>query len=379
MKRCVQCVMPDTRPDLSLDLEGVCNACRSVAAKNSVDWGARGQEWRDLCGWAKGEAHRRENPYDCICAVSGGKDSTFIVLHALAHGLRPLGVSFEPDKMTPTGQENLENLQDLGCDVVQFKKRRDVYRRMGRAAFETVGDHSWPNHVGIFTTVVREATLRNTPLILWGENPQAEYGAPNESARSNRVLDRAWLEEFGGLLGLRVRDLVSDHGFSIRDLAPYQWPSVEDLDPVGIRSVFLGYYQRWDTLAQVEAMKRRGFRSLPDGAPIGSLWDFENVDDAFVDWHDYLGYVKYGYGRACAQASIAIRHGYMTRAEGIAEVLLRDGKIPIVGDFAEYLGIDPGAVIEICNRFTNPALFQFNGDRPRRDGDLQLVPKFEVR
>ena len=43
--------------------------------------------------------------------------------------------------------------------------------------------------------------------LVWGENPQHEYGGPAAAAENN-TLDRRWLEEFGGLLGLRVSDLV---------------------------------------------------------------------------------------------------------------------------------------------------------------------------
>ena len=75
MKYCKKCVMPDTKPDLFFDKEGVCDACRSAEAKETaIDWGAREKELEEIL-----EKHRNKDGsnYDCIVPVSGGKDSHF--------------------------------------------------------------------------------------------------------------------------------------------------------------------------------------------------------------------------------------------------------------------------------------------------------------
>ena len=41
IKYCTRCVMPDTKPDLLLDEEGVCSACRNYENRKEVDWDAR--------------------------------------------------------------------------------------------------------------------------------------------------------------------------------------------------------------------------------------------------------------------------------------------------------------------------------------------------
>ena len=92
MTYCKKCVMASTRPDIVFDAEGICDACKSAEAKNYIDWKERENEFRELVDWAKGEAYRRNNAYDCIVAVSGGKDSTFIVLKCIEYGLKPLFV-----------------------------------------------------------------------------------------------------------------------------------------------------------------------------------------------------------------------------------------------------------------------------------------------
>ncbi len=120
-----------------------------------------------------------------------------------------------------------------------------------------MGDISWPEHVGIFTIPVRAAVQFNVPLIVWGENSQNEYGGPAAAAEDN-VLTRRWLEEFGGLLGLRVSDLSGCDGVEPRHLLPYHYPTDEELQRVGVTGLFLGYYLPWDGLSN--ALHRSGER-----------------------------------------------------------------------------------------------------------------------
>ena len=60
-------------------------------------------------------------------------------------------------------------------------------------SFKRVGDEMWPNHIGIFTIPVMFAVKMNIPLIIWGENPQMEYGGPDLRSVQSRVLNRKWL------------------------------------------------------------------------------------------------------------------------------------------------------------------------------------------
>ncbi len=49
MKFCKKCVMPDTKPDLHFDEEGVCDACRSQEVKNqNINWQEREKEFLSL-------------------------------------------------------------------------------------------------------------------------------------------------------------------------------------------------------------------------------------------------------------------------------------------------------------------------------------------
>ena len=138
------------------------------------------------------------------------------------------------------GRRNIQNLKSLGVDYVEVSPNPLVRRKLNRIGLTQVGDISWPEHVGIFTIPVRVAAQYGVPLIVWGENSQNEYGGPAAASEDN-VLTRRWLEEFGGLLGMRVSDLVGMEAIEKRHLILYTYPSDEDLKRVGVTGIFLGY------------------------------------------------------------------------------------------------------------------------------------------
>ena len=199
IKYCARCVMPDTRPDLFLDNEGVCNACRSFESRTAVDWSVRRKELEVLL-----DKYRSKNAsnWDCIVPVSGGKDSTFQVIRMLQLGHEP-AVRHGDDLRSFRGRpreypEHQGTRRRLRGVLAESDRPR---RKLNRIGLSQVGDIAWPEHVGIFTIPVRAAVQYNVPMIVWGENSQNEYGGP-AAASENNVLDRRWLEEFGGLLGL---------------------------------------------------------------------------------------------------------------------------------------------------------------------------------
>jgi tRNA(Ile)-lysidine synthase TilS/MesJ len=72
--------MPSTKPDLHLDGEGVCNACRSFENRKKIDWSLRRTQ---LLGVLDKFRNKNGSNWDCIVPVSGGKDSTFQVIQML--------------------------------------------------------------------------------------------------------------------------------------------------------------------------------------------------------------------------------------------------------------------------------------------------------
>ncbi|MEM6891654.1 MAG: N-acetyl sugar amidotransferase [Pseudomonadota bacterium] len=360
---CKRCVMPSTKPDLHLDDEGICNACRSFEARKDVDWDARYAELQDILARYR---NTDGSNWDCIVPVSGGKDSTYQVVRMLQMGLNPLCVTSTTCDLSGIGRNNIENIKRLGVDYIEVSPNQQIRARLNRIGLMQVGDISWPEHVGIFTIPVRAAVQFNVPLIVWGENSQNEYGGP-AAAAGNNVLNRRWLEEFGGLLGMRVTDLVGQEGIEERHLINYRYPTDEDLARVGVTGLFLGHYIPWDGLANALIAGANGFESYPKAVE-GSMVTYENLDNHQTGIHDYFKFLKFGFGRATDLACLHIRRGRLSRKDGLDAVARMDGRFPwtYLGKSLENilapLDITVDQFIKICDRFTNKKIFERNPD-----------------
>lgn len=364
---CTRCVMPDTKPDLHLDDEGVCNACRSFESRKAVDWEARGKELETVLARYRNTAGTN---WDCIVPVSGGKDSTYQVVRMLQLGMNPLCVTSTTCDLSEIGRKNIENIKALGVDYMEFSPNPVVRAKLNRIGLTEVGDISWPEHVGIFTIPVRAAVQFNVPLIIWGENSQNEYGGPAAAAENN-TLSRKWLEEFGGLLGLRVTDLNAAYEIETRHLIPYTYPTDEELNRVGVTGLFLGHYLPWDGLSNALIAVANGFTTY-DKTVEGSMVNYENLDNHQTGIHDYFKFLKFGFGRATDLACLHIRRGRISRADGLAIVREQDGRFPAeylgksLEDILEPLDMDVAEFVKVCDKFTNKKIF-------KRDANGQLV------
>ncbi len=377
---CRRCLYPETKPDLWFDERGVCSACLGFEGRKEVDWEERRKEFIEVT--ARYRAQDGGN-YDCIVPVSGGKDSTYQVVRCVQMGLTPLAVTGMTDSLSDIGRRNLDNIAELGVDHVEVTLNPVVRRRLNRLALTEIGDISWPEHIAIFTVPVRMAVKLDVPLIVWGENSQNEYGGP-ATAQDNSVLNRRWLEEFGGLLGLRVTDLIGLDGFERRHLVQYFYPSDVELEAAGVTGLFLGYYFPWDGYQNALIAQGFGFETFPTTVE-GSLANYENLDNYQTGIHDYFKYLKYGFGRATDIANNHVRRGRLSREDAVALVKRHDGKFPwtyLGRPIAEILAEIDMTLDEfrlICDRFTNKRLFKIdNRGKPLRDRDGNLMPLFEL-
>jgi N-acetyl sugar amidotransferase len=377
IKYCVKCLYPETKPDLWFDDNGVCSACLNYEKRMSIDWAERERIFVDMLQRFKVSDGSN---YDCIVPSSGGKDSHYQVLKMLELGMNPLVVTATTDALTEIGRRNIENVKNLGVDCVEVTPNPPLRRRMARFGLEQVGDISWTEHVAIFTVPVRVAQQMGIPLIVWGENPQNEYGGPKDSTEET-VLTRRWLEEFGGLLGLRISDFIDQLKLRPHELIQYTYPSVESLASNRVSGVFLGQYFPWDGYTNALIAQGHGFETFPNTVE-GSIVNYENLDNYQTGIHDYFKFLKFGFGRATDIACNHIRRGRLTREQGLGLVRRHDGKFPwtyLGRPIAEILAdieVNMEDFHAICDRFTNTRLFECDASgKLKRDwaGDLLKI------
>lgn len=359
MQYCKKCLFPDTKPDLYFDESGVCDSCHSAERKhgllNAIDWERKAIEFEEIVINAK---KVKKGIYDCVVPVSGGKDSTYQVLRAKnTHGMKVLAVTFDQFDQTDTGRHNIKVLKEIGVDHIHFTLSPSVVKRLVHKGFELIGDPYWVNHVGIFTIPYVIAARFQIPLVMFGENPQLEYGGP-EASRDSFIMDKRWRQEFGGMRGLRETDMV-DLDTSEDDISALYFPTDEQLNSAQVMGVFYGSFYKWDIGVQLPEVEALGWRRLPE-APQGSWVDYENCDMKFIDIRERIKYLKFGYGRATDQINIEIRNGRINREYGLSLVKELDGKVSRENEdeFCSYLGISRDEYLAIVDGFVNKNIFE---------------------
>jgi N-acetyl sugar amidotransferase len=329
--------MPNTRPGISFNSEGVCSACQAYENRKDVDYEARWEELKVLC-----DKHRKPNGYDCIVAVSGGKDSHFQV-HVMKEklGMNPLLVTVEDNfPMTQAGQHNLKNIsKEFSCNIISLKPDIFAQKRIGRETFEKYGKPTYLIDRYIYTFPLHIAAKFNIPLVVYGENINYEYGgAQGETASAKE----------------QVNNTVAS-GIDVGNL-PYTDPPEEELEPI-----YLSYFVPWNGYANYLFAKTRGFRDLShEWKRTHHIEDFDQVDSRAYLVHPWMKYPKFGHATATDQASRFIRAGMMSREEGFEIAREHDPKLdPLcVKDFCEFFGYTEEEFWAIVDKHYNQELFK---------------------
>ena len=194
---CKKCVISNQRPNsaiefkhtteskkktIHLDESGICDACKAVEHKASIDWENREKQLIELC-----DKHRKnDGSYDCIVPGSGGKDS-FYAAHILKYkyGMHPLTVTWAPHIYTRWGWKNFNSWIHSGFDNFLCTPNGKTHRLLTRLAVENLFHPFQPFIFGQKYLAPKMALLHDIPLVFYGEN-EAEYGNPVEDLSSSR-------------------------------------------------------------------------------------------------------------------------------------------------------------------------------------------------
>lgn len=344
--------MPDTRPGMLFDDEGICLPCRVEEKKDKTDWKARYEELKKLCS----KYRSKDNEYDCIIAVSGGKDSHFQT-HVFKErmGMNPLLVSVEDNMpMTNAGAHNIKNIsEEFGCDIISLKPNLKAQKKIMRKMFEKFGKPDWLIERLIYTYPLHIAVKFGIPLLVYGENVSYEYGGPQReetySARQNM--------ENGVALSVPHSELVGD-GVTEKDLIFCEPPPLNDLKKV--EPIYTSYFIRWSSWNNYQFAMKRGFHDLThEWKREHHIEDFDQIDTRAYLVHSWIKYPKFGHSSATDYAAKFIRYGMMTREEGVKLVNEHDHKLdPLaVRDFCEFLGYRESEFWAIIDKFYNKDIF----------------------
>jgi N-acetyl sugar amidotransferase len=316
---CQKCVLPSNAAiSIALDEDGICSACRVQNQKPDIDWDERLEWLLELV-----EPYRRPNGYECIVGVSGGKDSyyqTHFVKEKL--GLKPLLVTYNGNNYLDAGWKNLWRMKDVfNTDHFIFTPGTNSLIRMNRLCFRKMGDMNWHNHAGIMTMPMKMGVLHNIPLVFWGEHGWTDMGGMH--SMHDLVEYTARYRKDQCLRGYDWYDMLDDAEDPVEEheLEWSKYPSDEDISRVGLRGIYIGNYDPWNMNEHTKLVMEK-YDWEPSPVPFERTYrTMSNLDDRYENGiHDYLKFAKFGYGRGTDHAAKDIRHGYMTRDEGIEMV-----------------------------------------------------------
>jgi N-acetyl sugar amidotransferase len=320
MDYCKRCLYPaNARPGIIFDEHGVCSGCRLIEKRISMNFHEREKEFRELLMEYQAKQREKGNPFDCIIPVSGGKDSTWQTwVIKKKFGLNPLCVSYNHTFNTAIGVRNLTNLiEKMDVNLVRFTTAPGSAVRMAKYMLQKVGDVTWHYHAGIMTFPTKAAVMYDVPLIVWGEEGFSDLVGMYDQDDMVEFTKKKRQEH--SMRGFEPEDLLDDPDCPLTayDLAPFFYPKDEELERVGVRGVYMSNYLRWDAYAQTRfVIDELGFETVQRRERTPNV--YSKLDDIHANGlHDYLKYLKFGYGRATDDASTEIRWGRMTREEGI--------------------------------------------------------------
>jgi N-acetyl sugar amidotransferase len=350
---CKRCLYTELHPlGLVIDEDGICSGCRIHEEKDSLDWRER---WRHLEKLVEPYRSRDARNYDCIVPVSGANDSHFIV-HLVRERLKlnPLLVSYNKYFNTSLGIRNLANLRiRFDCDLLLQNVDPRSVKAITRATLRQFGSMYWPCLAGQSVFPVQTAVRYRVPLIIWGAHQGLEQVGMFSHQHEVEMTRRHRRDH--DLLGREADELLSIFDtLSEGDIWQYRYPDDDLLNSVGVRGLYLGNFVRWDPKAQHEFMvERYGYQ----GARFPRTFDtYDHVDCwSYMGIHDHLKLVKHGYSKVTDHACREIRHGRLTREQGMALVAKHSRVDPPDTDlFCEWLGVDRRALQFIVDCHRNP-------------------------
>lgn len=357
MKYCTKCVMPSTRPGITFDKDGVCSACQSYENRKNVDYKKRWEEFERLCSQYRGM--NGPNGYDCMIAVSGGKDShfqTYIMKEVM--GMNPLLVSVEDNfKMTEAGAHNIKNISEaFGCDIISMKPNIRAQKAVMRYTFEKYGKPTYFIDRYIYTYPLHMAARFQIPLLVYGENVGYEYGG-TDSVETYSAKDQI----FNGVgYGIPTEELLIG-GVTMKDLNFFEPPEKSVID--SLEPIYLSYFLEWNSFRNYEVAKRHGFHDLThEWQRTHHVEQIDQIDSPAYLVHSWMKYPKFGHASATDYAARMIRYGMLTREEAFDLVRKHDHALDprCVREFCEFAGYREQEFWEVLESHYNKDIFKYN-------------------
>lgn len=351
---CSCCLTMSTRPRITFDASGRCNACVWTEAKKNINWDVRLKELEKLL-----EKHRRtDGQFDCMVPVSGGKDGSYVAYN-LKHkyGMNPLCLTVTPALPLSLGDQNLRAFVESGYNHISINADHEAMRLLNKTGFIEMGFPYYGWLIAIHTAVIRAAASFGIDLIFYGEDGEVEYGGSTETSK-NPIYDvhyqkKVYLE--GG-----YEKVLATSGLTESELYFFRFPSDDELRAHPIQLTHWSYFENWDPYRNYLIAKEHCGLKEAEDANAGTFTNFSQNDQSLYALHTYLMYLKFGFGRANQDACIEVRRGAMDRQQAVNLVRLYDGHYPeeYMDQYLSYYQMTQNEFDAVLDRYANQDLFE---------------------
>lgn len=170
---CSRCIYDERVSAIEFDAQGVCNYCHQIDDLKS-QYGTGSPEGQRKLAEIIEDIRRdgRGKPYDCVIGVSGGTDSSYLVVLAKRWGLRPLAVHYDNTWNTAISTQNIHKVLkaldiDLHTHVVDNKEADDIFKSFFLAG---VAEIEASTDLALAETTYRAAAKYGVKYVLEGHS-----------------------------------------------------------------------------------------------------------------------------------------------------------------------------------------------------------------
>ena len=305
-KICVRCVMDQSAKEISFNDAGECNFCEEFLDRSRVqlheDATIRANELTKFISQVKRDG--AGNKYDCIVGVSGGVDSSWVLIKAVEFGLRPLAVHMDNGWNSELAQHNIASLvKRLDVDLFTYVIDWSEYRNLMQSFFDAdVVDIELLYDNAMLGVNYQQASKFGVKHILGGMNLATE-GLKMPAEWNHLKFDKRNIKAIASRFGGHKLDsfpVIGIGGWLFQEfIARRKWSSILDLM----------VYDKKNVLSVLT--KEYGYKPYP----------YKHYESIFTRF--YQGYLlpeKFGYDKRRVHFSTLIISELMSRDEALVNL-----------------------------------------------------------
>jgi len=211
MKRCSKGIWDETIPGIEFDEYGVSNFCKlQEVMMAQYPRGEKGKkDWASLV--EKMKKSKSKSGYHCVVGVSGGVDSSYLMVLLKEAGLNPLAVNLDNGFNSDIAVQNIYKITkklhiDLETYVIDYEEIKDLLRAYIRARLPWVDT---PTDMAIKAVMYKIAFQENIKFIIRGNDFRSEGKQPKEWTYSDAKQLKYIHKKFGNGIKLKTYPMLS--------------------------------------------------------------------------------------------------------------------------------------------------------------------------